>query len=89
MDSANESLISTLQGFQMEAEDAIEIVDKFNEVANNFPTSSSGIGIALQRSAASFNAANTDLSQSIALIVGSNSVLQDEEKVGVKYCQHA
>lgn len=89
MDSANESLISTLQGFQMEAEDAIEIVDKFNEVANNFPTSSSGIGIALQRSAASFNAANTDLSQSIALIVGSNSVLQDEEKVGVKYCQRA
>lgn len=82
IDTANESLVSTLQGFQLEAENAIEIVDKFNEVANNFPTSSAGIGDALQRSAASFYAANTDLSKSIALIVGANSVLQDEDKVG-------
>ena len=32
IDQANESLISTLQGFKMEASDAMEIVDKFNEV---------------------------------------------------------
>lgn len=82
IDTANESLVSTLQGFQLDAENAIEIIDKFNEVANNFPTSSAGIGEALQRSAASFYAANTDLSKSIALIVGANSVLQDEDKVG-------
>lgn len=80
--SANESLISTLQGFQMEASDAMEIVDKFNEVSNNFAISSSGIGEALQRSAAAFNAANTDLSKSIALVTTSNIVLQDPDSVG-------
>lgn len=71
IDQANESLISTLQGFKMEASDAMEIVDKFNEVANNEPIDSAGIGEALQRSAASFQAANTDLSESIALITSA------------------
>lgn len=79
---ANESLISTLKGFQLNAEDAITIVDKFNEVANNFAIDVPGIGEALQRSAASFNAANTDLSQSIALITTTNAVVQNPESVG-------
>lgn len=35
-DSANSYLISTLQGFQMSADQAEEIVDKYNEVANHF-----------------------------------------------------
>ena len=36
----------------MDASEAIEIVDKFNEVANNYAIDSAGIGEALQRSAA-------------------------------------
>ena len=32
IDSANQSLISTLQGFQLEAKDAMNIIDQFNEV---------------------------------------------------------
>lgn len=71
IESANESLISTLQGFQLDASDAESIIDKFNEVANNYAIDSAGIGEALQRSAASFNAANTDLSKSIALITAT------------------
>ena len=74
--------MSTLQGFQLEAKDALSIVDKFNEVANNFPIDTAGIGEALQNSAAAFNAANSDLSESIALITGTNSVVQDPSAVG-------
>ena len=82
IDAANNSLISTLQGFQMEASEAMDIVDAFNEVANRMPIDSAGIGEALQRSAAAFNAANTDLNESIALITATNAVLQNPEKVG-------
>ena len=32
IDSANQSLISTLQGFKLEAKDAMSIIDQFNEV---------------------------------------------------------
>ena len=71
IDSANESLISTLKGFQLEADQAEHIVDVFNEVSNNEAISSSGIGTALQRSAASFNAANTSLEKSVALVTAT------------------
>lgn len=82
IDEANESLISTLQGFKLEADQAEHIVDVFNEVSNNEAISSGGIGDALQRSAASFNAASTSLEKSVSLVTATNSVLQDPEKVG-------
>lgn len=82
IDEANASLISTLRGFQLDADQAEHIIDVFNEVSNNEPIDSGGIGDALQRSAASFNAANTSLEKSVSLITGTNSVLQDPEKVG-------
>ena len=85
IDTANESLISTLKGFKLEAKEAEHIVDVFNEVSNNEAISSGGIGDALQRSAASFNAANTSLEKSVALVTATNSVLQDPEKVGCTY----
>ena len=81
--TATESMVSTLQGFQLEADQAANIVDQFNEVSNNFAIDSKGIGDALQRSAASFNAANTGMSEAIALITATNAVLQDPEKVGM------
>lgn len=82
IDEADSSLVSTLQGFNLQASDAMSVIDRFNEVSNNFAIDSGGIGEALQRSAASFNAANTDLSKSIALITGTNVTLQDPERVG-------
>lgn len=81
-ETASQSLISTLKGFGLEADQALSIIDKFNEVSNNYAIDSRGIGEALQRSAASFNAANTDLNKSIALITGTNEVVQNSEKVG-------
>ena len=43
-ETASESLISTLQGYQLDASEAESIIDKFNEVANNFAIGSDGIG---------------------------------------------
>ena len=99
IESANSSLISTLQGFQMDASEAESIIDSFNEVSNNYAISSAGIGEALKRSAAAFNAANTDLNQSIALITAGNEIVQSPEKIGTmwqtvsarirgKFCAH-
>ncbi|MDO4975539.1 MAG: hypothetical protein Q4E61_04420 [Alphaproteobacteria bacterium] len=48
---------------------------------NNFAIDTAGIGEALQRS---FNAANTDLSKSIALVTATNEVVQNPEVVGKK-----
>ena len=84
-DDASSFLISSLQGFQLGAEQAEDIVDKYNEVANNFAIDTRGIGAALERSAASFYAANTDISKSIALVTTANSVVQNPEAVGTTF----
>lgn len=75
MDDVSENLISTLQGFQLDSSEAVSIIDKFNEVGNNYAIDTKGLGEALKRSAASFNAANTDLSQAIALVTATNEVV--------------
>lgn len=79
---ASESIISTLQAFGIEAENAMSIVDKFNEVGNNFAISSQGIGEALLRSASALAAAGNTIDESIAMIAATNEVVQSPEKVG-------
>ena len=82
IDEATSSIISTMKAFNIEAEDSIEIVDKFNEVGNRFAISSGGIGEALKRSAAAMMEAGNTIDQSIALTVAANNVIQDPDTVG-------
>lgn len=49
---------------------------------NNFAISSTGIGEALTRSASALYAAGNTIDESIALITGANSVVQNPEQVG-------
>lgn len=79
---ASESVISTMQAFGIAAEDAMLVVDKFNEVGNNFAISSKGVGDALMRSASALAAGNNTLDESIALITTANTVVQDPDVVG-------
>lgn len=79
---ASESIISTMKAFGVAAEDAMFIVDKFNEVGNNFAISSRGVGDALLRSASALAAGNNTLDESIALITAANSSIQDADVVG-------
>lgn len=85
INTATSSIVSTMKAFGIEASDAMIIVDKFNEVGNNFAISSGGIGDAMQRSAASLAAANNTIDESIALIVAANNVIQDPDVVGTMW----
>lgn len=79
---ASESVIATMKAFNIPAEQAMTIVDKFNDAGNRYAISSAGVGEALLRSAAAMKAANNSLDETIALAVGANEVTQDPEKVG-------
>lgn len=88
VEGATESLISTMAAFKDEmngmsnTDFAMSIIDKFNEIGNNFSISSGGIGEALERSASSLMAANNTIDESIALITAANMVVQDPTAVG-------
>lgn len=83
--NASESMVSTLQGFQMDTDEALHIVDSFNEVANKFAIDSKGIGEALQRSASSMNAAGNTMEETIGLVTAANTVVQDPASVGTAF----
>lgn len=77
VEDATQSLVSTMAAFKGEmngmsdGDFAMSIVDKMNEVSNNFAISSGGIGQALQRSASSMAAANNTLDETISLITAA------------------
>ena len=81
VEQATESLISTMAAFKEQQKDisnedfAMDVIDKFNEIGNNFAISSGGSGEALTRSASSLAAANNTLDESIALITAANTVV--------------
>lgn len=81
-EQAGNSLVSIIKGFNLEASDAINVVDKLNEVSNNFAVTSGGLGDALSRSSAALKASNTDLDKSLALITTMDEVLQNDETTG-------
>lgn len=84
-ETASEYLISTMRGFQIDSSEATSIVDKINEVANNFSIDTAGIGEALERSAASFYASGTSLDKSIALVTATSEITQDPASAGTMW----
>jgi len=89
VDVATSTVISTMKAFGYTANDSMLIIDKLNEVGNNFAVSSSGIGDALQRSSAAMANAGNSLDQTIGLIVAANNVIQDPDVVGKHMCPAA
>lgn len=85
IDTATQSIISTMTAFGVKTNETMSIVDKFNHVSNNFAISAGGIGDALQRSASSLAAANNTLDESIALITAANTIVQDPDSVGTAF----
>lgn len=81
-EDAADSIISTMKGFGMEASEAMEIVDRFNEVGNRFAITSQGIGEALRLSASALNEGGNSLDESIAMITAANEVVNDPSSVG-------
>ena len=82
VEQATNSIISTMKAFGIQSNDTMSIVDKFNEVGNNFAITSVGIGDALERSASALNEGGNTLDESIGLITAANSVIQDPDVVG-------
>lgn len=81
-DKATENIVGTMKAFNIQANDAISLVDKLNNVSNNYAVSSGDLGDILQRSASAMEAAGNTLDQTIALGTAMNSVIQNAETTG-------
>lgn len=83
IDEATEHMISSIKAWQSEFSSEIAaseaIIDRYNEIGNNFAISSADIGSAMERSAAALKAGGNTLNESLGLIVSGNIIQQDAE----------
>lgn len=68
-------IISQMKAFNIEADNATSILDKINEVSNNFAVSSSDISSALTKQSASLAAYGNGLDESIALVTAGSEIM--------------
>lgn len=65
-------LVSQMKAFNVEAEDAITIIDQINEVSNNFSVSSSDLATAIPKVSATMAQAGNSMSETLALVTARN-----------------
>ena len=82
INEASSDIISTLKAFGMEASNAQSIVDKLNEVSNNYAVSSGDLGEGLKNSAASMSVAGNTLDETLALLTAMTEITQSADESG-------
>lgn len=85
IDEATKSLIAMSAAYDDLSK--MNIIDKLNEVGNNYAISTSEAATALQNSASALKTAGNDMDEALALITAGNAVVQDANKVGIKDAQ--
>ncbi len=80
-DSAD-SIVATLKGFKLEAQDTTKVVDSLNEAGNKFAVRTGELAEGLRVSSAALAVANNNLYQSEALITAGTEVLRNSSEVG-------
>ncbi len=79
IDDATSSLVSMGQAYK--DLDKIEIIDKLNEVGNNYSISTDELAVAMQKSAATLSLMGNSIDETASMITTANSVLQDADTV--------
>ena len=80
IDEATESLVAMSQAYK--ELDKNQIIDKLNNIGNNFSISTSDLAQSLQRSAGTLTVTGDTLDEAIALTTAANQTLQNPEMVG-------
>lgn len=80
--TSQEGLTSIMKGWNMSADQSMSILDKLNEVANNYSVSTNEEVEAITRGGAQLSAAGNDLSESLGMIVAANDAVRNPSSVG-------
>lgn len=79
---ATNGLISVMQAYSITADQSMDLIDKVNDVGNNYAISTDEIVDSLQRSSAALVAAGNTIDEAVALTTVANEVVQNPESVG-------
>lgn len=80
--TAVSDMVTAMKAFNIEAENAVNIIDPLNELGNSFATSAADLGEGLSNSASAMNAAGTDMYKTLAMLTGGAEITQDAGEFG-------
>ena len=80
--TAVQDITTALKSYKLEAEDAIGIVDKLNNISNKYATTAADIGTILSNSASSLAVAGNTIDQNIAMGVAIREITGDAAAAG-------
>lgn len=71
-------ITSQIRAFNLEAKDGIQVIDKVNEVSNNFSVSSTNIAQGMAKQSSAFASFGNDIDETIAMITAGTEILTNQ-----------
>lgn len=82
VDDAVQHLTTTIKAFNMDANDSLLIVDKYNELSNKFAVTANGLGTAMKTAASALALGGNSLDESLAMITGITEITGNAAEAG-------
>ena len=80
--TAVSDLVTTMKAYNIAADQAISIVDKYNKLGNEFATSSKDLGEGMSNAASMLALGGTDMNKALALLTGGAEITQSAGELG-------
>lgn len=81
-DTAVSDIVTVMKAYNIAADDAISIVDKYNKLGNEFATSSKDLGEGMSNAASMLALGGTDINKALALLTGGAEITQSAGELG-------
>ena len=72
--TAVSDMVTAMKAFNIEASNAVTIIDQLNALGNNFATSSADLGTGLTNSASAMATAGDDIQHTLAMLTGGAEI---------------
>lgn len=81
-ETAVANMVTALKAFNIAIDDAVRIIDVYNDLGNNFAISSAKLGEGISNSASALALAGADLEQASAMVTGIAEITQNAPEAG-------
>lgn len=81
-DTAVSDLVTAMKAFNIEADNAIDIIDKLNALGNQYAVSSADLGEGLSNSASALALAGNSIDEALAMITAMSEITQSASESG-------
>ena len=80
--TAVSDMVTAMKAFNIEAANAVNVIDPLNKLGNEFATSAADLGEGLAKSASAMSSAGTDMYKTLAMLTGGAEITQNAGEFG-------